>query len=474
MANILKYNPIMDTDSYKFSHFLFYPEDTETVYSYAESRGGRYDEILFAGLQGYAKQLAHTRITKEHIEEAADFAPEHGVPFNREGWEIIVNEHDGFLPLRIDAVKEGTLMPYRNALCVLYNTDKRLPFLTSYVETPLLRDVWYQTTVATRVFNMKRKIRLAFIKSSDDPETAMAFSLLDFSSRGVTSYETSQKGGLAFLFSFIGTDNVPAVRYANKIYNHRMAGFSVAATEHSVMTSYGEENELDSFRQIIRKAAAKGAKIVSVVSDTWNIYRACQFWAQLAPELKELGLTLVVRPDSGAPTEVLPQVFQTLEAGFGFTVNSKGYKVLNGVKVLWGDGIDENSCAVLYDLVISLGYAADNLMLGSGGGLMQVDINRDTCKFAFKAAAVNRAGQWFGIAKDPITDKGKRSKAGAMQLQQNEDDTFYTNFTGIGPFTQAEFDEMQTNSLLEKVYENGVLYRNQNLDDIRALVNSQL
>ena len=39
-------NPITMTDSYKASHWLQYPDDVTSMYSYFESRGGRYREKI--------------------------------------------------------------------------------------------------------------------------------------------------------------------------------------------------------------------------------------------------------------------------------------------------------------------------------------------------------------------------------------------------------------------------------------------
>jgi nicotinamide phosphoribosyltransferase len=200
----------------------------------------------------------------------------------------------------------------------------------------------------------------------------------------------------------------------------------------------------------------------------------CQYLCVMKDLIVANNVKLVVRPDSGEPSEVLPKIFQILQEGFGVSVNSKGFKVLNdGVKVLWGDGINETSCIQLFDLVLKLGFSADNLSLGSGGGLVQANIDRDTCKFAFKASAVKRGGKWFGIAKDPITDTGKRSKAGVMCVAKFGAD-YQTESTGLGEFDTESY-ELTVNhasNLLEPVYRNGEILRTQTIDKVRAISNS--
>lgn len=453
------YNIILDTDSYKLSHFAGYPKGTTEMYSYMESRGGQYHETVFCGLQPLLTKLAKP-VTMNDVWEAQAFAKKHNVPFNYDGWAYIVLKLDGRLPLEIKAVKEGSVIPYKNVLLTVRNTDPNCAWLTSYVETLLLR-TWYPITVATRIYNMKKKIKVYFEETADTLDS-LPFALLDFSSRGVSSYETSQIGGTAYLFHFLGSDNIPAVRYVNDHYNSEMSGFSVPATEHSIMCSFGEDGEQDSFEYLIDNMAEEGG-ILSVVSDTWNIYRACDYWGNLADKIKAKNITLVVRPDSGEIEEVLPQVLAKLSTYFGTTENSKGYRVLNNVKVLWGDGINEDTCDLPFQIAKEMGISADSILTGSGGGLMQVDINRDTNKFAIKGSNVIVNGKSIPIAKNPVTDSGKQSKKGKMALLKTENG--YETFCGnIDYFVSGQKNQLET------VFLNGEIKRFQTIDEIRKLI----
>lgn len=463
-------NFILDTDSYKFSHFLGYPQNATAIYSYAESRGGVYPATVFFGLQKFLKELAAVRITKDMIDEAEEFAAAHGVPFNRMGWEIIAKEYRGKIPVVIKAVPEGTLVPTRNVLVTVENTDSRMPWLTSYIETALLRATWYPVTVATRIFYMKKRIKPYFDKTSDTGD--MGFAVLDFSARGCSSLETARVGGMAHLISFLGSDNIPAVVEAQKVYGEEMAAYSVAATEHSVMTSYGEENEEASFEELVDRMMPEGG-ILSVVSDTWDVYRATDRWGELADKIKAKNGTLVVRPDSGDMEEVIPVLLEKLMHSFGYSENSKGYKVLHNVKLLQGDGIDENSVVVPFEIAERMGISADSIMTGSGGGLMQANIDRDTCKFAFKASNVSFAdGKEMGIHKQPITDKGKASKKGRLVLVRDENG---------GLVTMSNHDENVVKwancadyDLLVEVYRDGKIRKEYTLSEIRERVSSNL
>jgi nicotinamide phosphoribosyltransferase len=453
-------NFILDTDSYKLSHFLGYPKEATHVYSYAESRGGVYPATVFFGLQKFIRELARTRVSFDDVLEAEEFASAHGEPFNKNGWLRIVNAYGGRIPVRIKAVPEGTIVPTRNVLVTVENTDPTMPWLTSYIETALLRAVWYPVTVATRIHYMKQRIKPYYDRTSD--LGISGFALLDFSARGTSSRETAEVGGMAHLLSFIGSDNIPAVLAAKRIYDEPMAAFSVAATEHSVMTSFGQENELESFEYLIDNMMPENG-VLSVVSDTWNIFEACKKWVFLADRIRAKNGTLVVRPDSGAMRDVLPQVLLILEQGFGSDVNDKGFKVLRNVKVLQGDGINENTVTEPFQIAEEMGISADSIMTGSGGGLMQANIDRDTCKFAFKASNVTIDGRDIPIAKNPVTDPGKMSKMGRLIL--NKESGEFSTFQ-VGRYTVFE-DELQL------VYENGKTFNLENFATIRERLAAQ-
>jgi len=293
----------------------------------------------------------------------------------------------------------------------------------------------------------------------------MGFALLDFSARGVSSYETAEVGGMAHLLSFIGSDNIPAVLAARRIYDEPMAAFSVAATEHSVTTSWGSANELDSIEYMIENMMPENG-ILSMVADTWNVFEFVKKAAQFQERIRNKGGTLVIRPDSGEMRDVLPIVLAKARQLFGKTTNSKDYDVLNDVKILQGDGINEDTVTEPFQIAKELGISADSVMSGSGGGLMQANIDRDTCKFAFKASNVTRDGVDIPIAKDPITDPGKRSKKGRLSLAQTSEG-YQTLIAPSDEKLATVPDQLRT------VYENGKLSNMETLSTIRERLNNQ-
>lgn len=482
MKNILQVlTAILRSDGYKPSQFLQYPKDSTFINSYIESRGGEEKSVFF-GVQAFIKDYMMTPITLKDINFAEKVFKKYGVPFNRSGWEIILNEYGGLLPLEIEAVPEGTVMDTKNVQLQLINTDKRLAWLPSYVETALLRGVWYPSTVATKSRKMKAKIARALYKTSDIPieilmGPVLKFSLNDFGARGASSTESAVLGGMANLVNFWGSDTIEGMVGAYTYYNADItdedgpviAG-SIPASEHSTITSWGQENEIAAYENMITQFSLPGS-IYACVSDSYDIYYATRhIWGGvLKSKVISSGGTLVVRPDSGDPMTVPIEILEILAEQFGFTTNSKGYKVLacreDGsaiVKVIQGDGLDENTIQVLIDNVIAAGFSLENIAFGMGGGLLQ-KVDRDTLKYAMKASArCDSDGVWHDVFKDPITDKGKTSKKGRLGL------VYECGLGNCGYRTVPKDIADSKDNLLRVIYRNGVLILEDDFETIRG------
>lgn len=456
-------NMIHLTDSYKVSHWKQLPPKTNTIFSFFESRGGKFPETVFYGLQYYLMQYLEGQVvTEENIEEAMDDFELHfgdSTIYNREGWKHILKVHGGRLPILIRAVKEGTVVPTRNVLMTVESTDPQVPWVTNYVEG-LLSMLWYTTTVATQSREMK-KVILKYLEETGTPEL-VDMKLHDFGFRGSTSVESAGLGGSAHLTSFRGTDNLPALRVARKYYNERMAGVSIPAAEHMTITSWGRLGERDAYENMLKQFPTG---FVAVVSDSYDIFHATRhIWGeQLRDRVLERDGVLVVRPDSGNPPDVVLEVLRLLGEAFGYTVNNKGYKVLcDKVRVIQGDGIDYEMIGIILERMKEEGWSADNIAFGSGGGLLQ-KVNRDTQKFAFKCSAVRIEDTWHDVIKDPITDPGKRSKAGRLALVQveTEHDAEYRTMC-VEDAKRAGLE-----NLLVPVFENGTILSKTTFAEIR-------
>lgn len=407
---------LFNTDSYKVSMHKQYPEGTEIVFSYIEARGGIYDSTVFFGVQSFVKNYLTERITAADVQLANEIWTAHGEPFNLAGWMYIANELGGRLPVSIRCVPEGTVVPTGNVLCTIENTDTNVPWLTTWIETALLRAIWYPTSVATVSFEIKKIVKSYLERSGD--VAGLDFKLHDFGARGASSNETASLGAAAHLINFKGTDTMVGLLRAMNDYGAKLSetGFSIPAAEHSTITSWGRENEKDAYYNMVDQFSKPGS-VYAVVSDSYDIYQACHIWGgSLKDAVVRSGGTLVVRPDSGDPCEVLPKVLGILAKHFGVTYNDKGYSVLNNVRVIWGDGINLKSIKkILATVVDDYGYSADNLAFGMGGALLN-HIQRDDLGWAMKCSAIRVAGEWRDVYKDPVTAPNKRSKRGRVTL----------------------------------------------------------
>lgn len=453
-------NLILNSDSYKTSHWVQYPAGSEYLSSYIEARGGDYD-VVFFGLQAFIKEYLSTPITHQDIDEAETMIQAHGLTFNRAGWERLVDKHHGFLPLRIEAIPEGSIVPVSNVVCQVVNTDPEFYWLPSYIETALLRAIWYPSTVASVSHYCKDIIRDALEKSADDADS-LIFRLHDFGSRGASSHETVALGSLAHLVNFAGTDSMAALIAASRWYqmSSDMPAFSIPAAEHSTMTAWGREGETAAFANMIAQFGGK-EKAFSVVSDSYDLWNAIDhIWGDsLKEDVKNMGGTLVIRPDSGEPTKVVREALERLAVKFGTTVNSKGYKVLpDYVRIIQGDGISPQSLDKIIEVVLDAGFSAENITFGMGGGLLQ-QVNRDTMNWAMKASAISINGTWKDIYKDPITSHSKRSKKGRLALVKDAGDNIIT----------IKADELthQQDNLLRDIYVDGQLLIDDSLTTIR-------
>lgn len=458
MLNAINTSIVLNTDSYKFSQFNQYPSGTEFVNSYIESRGGEFDKTLFFGSQMFVKQFLMTPVTMEQVELADRISRLHNGCFYREGWEYIVNTHGGKLPIQIEAVAEGTILSSGNVLMQVINTDPKCWWLTSFIETALLRGIWYPTTVASNSLKSKEIIK-GYLDETSDNAGALAFMLHDFGARGATSFESCGIGGLAHLVNFLGTDNMTALLYGEQFYGADIQtqgiAWSVPAMEHSTVTSWGREGEEASYRNMLVQYGKEG-KIFSAVSDSYDIEKACHIWGSMKDEVLKSGAKLVVRPDSGNPVDVSVMCAEILASYYGTTTNSKGYKVINNVGILYGDGINHTTIGLILTALKEAGFSAENMVFGQGGALLQ-SVNRDTMKFAMKCSAAQINGEWVDVYKDPKTDSGKRSKKGRMALIEED-----------GIYSTVRLEDLGDRpNKLEVIYRNGELVKEHSFTEIR-------
>lgn len=489
----IKINPLNAIDFYKADHRRQYPVGTEYVYANFTPRSSRLakmlpdfdDKIVFFGLQGFIKHFLietwnegffnqpKAKVVAAYKRRMDNSLGEGAVPV-----EHIEALHDlGYLPLKIKALPEGSRVNIKVPVLTIINTDPNFFWLTNYIETVLSAELWKSCTTATIAYEYKRLL-IQYAEKTGAPLDFVPVQGHDFSSRGMSGIYDAAQSGVGHLTSFIGTDSVASIDYAEEYYNATgVVGVSVPATEHSVMCMGSEESEIETFRRLICELYPSG--VVSIVSDTWDFWRVItEFSVELKAEILKrqpnaLGLAKVVfRPDSGDPVKIIcgdpdaerdspayKGAVQCLWEIFGGTETTQGYKVLNErVGLIYGDSITLECAQNILKGLEAKGFASNNLVFGIGSYTYNY-LTRDTFGFAVKATWGQVNGVGRELFKDPVTDSGvKKSAKGLLRVEQTNN--------GFELFDQQSFEQEQQGALTT-VFENGKLLRECSLDQIR-------
>lgn len=470
-------NLLLKTDVYKMGHMEQYPKGTTKVYSYLLARSEKkMPYTVFYGLQYYLK-LLEKGVTQANVDEFLEYRKN---ILGMEASEDVKKKLNdlvklGYIPLRIKAVAEGTVVPVRNVLMTITNTHPNFHWVVGFVESLLLK-IWNTCTVASYSKTLADLCK-KFSDETCDNGGHLPFQVHDFGYRGCSSDETAALSGSAHLISFLGTDTIPAIKLIKETYGcNEPVGLSVPATEHSVMCAYTQEKEIDAFNNLLDLYPSGFLSIVSDTYDLWNVL------TNFAPTLKDRILArngrVVFRPDSGDPWKIIcgdpdaatgsPEfkgAIRLLDETFGSTVNSKGYKVLNPkVGLIYGDGMFYERFNRILTTMKEMGYASSNLVVGIGGILLQQH-NRDDQGYAIKATFAEVNGEQRELLKDPVTDQKKKSHKGLLSLQKDENNRFFTK----DQCSEAE----EKRGYLEVVFDNGELMNPTTFDEIRKRVTEQ-
>jgi nicotinamide phosphoribosyltransferase len=455
---MLRRNLLLKTDTYKSSHAFQYPPGMTYMRSYLEPRGGPYQEGVFFGLQYLLNEYLTRKIERADVLQAKNFFERRSLSFTYDAWMDVATRLNGKLPIRIRAVPEGAITPVHLPLMVVDSTDEKHPWIVNYFEA-LLERLWYPCTVAT--LSMHANIMIEkHMKATCDTLDKLPFMLHDFGARGSTSGESAALAGAAHLLSFMGSDTIEGMTLLEDFYHALLPGASIDAMEHSTVTAWGRENEVDAYRNMLRMLGTEG-RIVACVSDSYNIYNACRvLWGtELRDEVMKSGATVVIRPDSGDPIAVLTKCMNDLAECFGVTENTKGYKLLKYVRMIWGDGITPLDIDnILYRMSVRQ-WSADNFAFGMGGGLHQKDITRDTMKWAYKCCEILRNGEMIPVYKDPIDDAGKKSYSGEVDLSVSR--------THKGSSGTYAWKVGQESSVLVPYFQDGEVLRDDSYESIK-------
>ena len=485
-------------DFYKVSHREQYPEGTEYIFDTFTPRSNKYfpiaDKVVVFSIQYFVRKylVEYFDFNFFNRPKAAVVAEYKRVIKFTLGVENpdtqhIEDLHDlGYLPIRLKALKEGTLAPIKVPVLTLENTDKRFFWLVGYLETIMSASIWKGITSATIAYQYRKFLTAAAIKTTGSDE-GVAFQGHDFSMRGMSSLESAEVSGAAHLLSFTGTDTIPAILFHERYYKanieNELVGASIPATEHSVMCSYGDTNEFELFKHLITEVYPNG--FFSVVSDTWDFWKVVtEYLPKLKNEIMNRDGRVVIRPDSGDPVKIIcgdPEgkteaerkgLIQLLWEIFGGTVTAQGYKVLDGhIGAIYGDSITLDRAKAIVNGLMAKGFASTNIVFGIGSFTYQMT-SRDTFGMAMKATWAQVNGVERLLFKDPKTDDGtKKSQRGRVMVFKGVDGLFYQD--GLFLADEERLNTYRDKNQLETVFENGKLVREQSLSEVREILATQ-
>lgn len=477
-------------DFYKVSHKDQYPAGTEVIYSTWTPRSNKYfpqaDKVVSFGIQAFIKKYLINffnenffKRDKEEVVKEYKRVLKFTLGVENPDATHIEELHDlGYLPIKIKAIDEGTLVPIKVPMLTIENTNPKFFWITNYLETIMSNEIWLPMTSATIAHTYRKLLDKYALKTVGDTE-GVAFQGHDFSMRGMGAFEASKASGAGHLLSFVGTDTIPSILYHEEFYNADMekelVGTSIPATEHSVMCSYGQTNELDLFKHLIKEVYPTG--FFSVVSDTWDFWKVV---GEYLPSLKEDILNrdgrVVIRPDSGDPVDIIcgtesgktelerKGLIEALWDIFGGTVTEKGYKLLDThIGAIYGDSITLERARQIVEKLEAKGFASLNVVFGIGSFTYQYN-TRDTFGFAMKATYAVVNGEERMLFKDPKTDDGtKKSQRGRVAVLKDD----HYEMAVVDGLTLTSYKKLEEVDMLKTVFENGKLVRETSLNEIR-------
>ena len=490
-------NPLTAIDFYKADHRNQYPKGTTEVYSNLTPRSRRLanvlddfdDQVVVFGLQYFIKHFLQQswyqyffNQPKDKVVKAYQRRMDNALGKGAITVEHIEALHDlGYLPLKIKSIAEGERVSIGVPILTVVNTHPDFFWLTNYIETVMSCYLWKPMTAATTAFEYKRLLTKMALKTGSDLDF-IPFQAHDFSFRGLSSLQDSGATGAAHLTSFWGTDTITAIDFCEDYYladsETQPVGFSVPATEHSVMCMGTQLGELDTFKRLITETYPSG--IVSIVSDTWDLWKVVtDYVSRLKDEIIKRDGKLVIRPDSGNPTDIIcgnknaPKgsaeykgVVECLWDTFGGSITTTGHKLLDPhIGVIYGDSVSLKIATDILTRLVEKGYASGNIVFGVGSFTYQY-VTRDSYGFAMKATSGVVNGQRRDIFKDPKTDNGtKKSAKGLLRVEREN---------GRLILHDQQTEEQEQQGELKVVYEDGKLIEDTSLTEIRARLDRAL
>lgn len=481
-------NPMLLIDFYKAVHAEMLPKGITKSVSYFTprmSRVKRWNEVAMFGLQGFIKEYLVDYFNEYFFFEYRNKAigtyktvMDATLGEGTYGLQKIEDLYDlGYLPIEIKALPEGTLVPMHVPMFSIENTHKDFAWLPQALESLISAEMWHPMIAAT-VGHTYRQIVNKFYEMTCDDDIPKSKALGAFDFRGEECLQSAVKAGAGWCLSFLNTATVPTIPYLERNYNcdctKEPVAFGSPSTEHAVMCSnYAIDGDEETLIKRLLTEIYPNTSFSAVLDsyDYWNVVE--NILPKLKNEIMNHNGCFLVRGDSGDCVDVVTRTVFKLWEEFGGTTNSKGYKVLDThVKAIYGDSITVQRCEQIYDILEKNGFAASNVALGVGSFSFQCieedgvlkPFTRDTFSSCIKATYCEIDGKPYPIFKNPKDGGFKKSQRGLCHVYTGSDGklTFKDGYTS---------ENLPMNNLLETVFRDGKLVKEQSLQEIRRVLN---
>lgn len=481
-------------DTYKNIHVDVYNPNMTRLVSYLVPRASMLEtqkKVVVFGIQSFIKEFkenADAWFAKPLSEVLRNYERTMNLqlgPGNYNTDHIEKLHKLGYLPLKISAIKEGSLVNVGVPIVRVENTHPDFAWLAQWTECWLQGEIWKPCNDATAGYLYWQLAKEYYDKTTDGADPRMAAS--DFGMRGMSCMNEAMKTSAAWMVSFNKSSTVPAIGWLDYYYNadcsYNRLGIGAVSIEHSVVSSNVASgfSEKELIVKLLKQYKDTSFSYVADTYDYWDVVK------NIMPSIKDEVLAhngkILIRPDSGDQFENVIQTVQSLWESFGGTENSKGYKVLNPhVGVILGDGCTLNMVKKIWKKLTDMKFAANNVVFGVGAfcfhaffekpegadGYKMIVSTRDTWFFAQKTTYMQTSdGKEFFVIKNPKTDTAsiKKSHAGLVYVERKGND-----YTAIDHLTQADYDALCSKhpDEIQTVFENGVFKNKVTLMDVRA------
>ena len=325
-------NPFLLTDFYKLTHILQYRKELRELTSYLTPRGSRLpniNHVVMFGLQMYVKDYVVDNFNKNFFQRNFEYCEceirevlELGLGYDAELIEPTINAlrslHElGYLPVEINAVPEGTLVPMGVPCIEIKSTCPNYFWVGQALEASLSAAIWQpmvSATIAREYRKIARDAKNATVEPNIDERTFMC----DFSMRGQESNESAVKASVAWLTSMWNSSTVAARKCIKDIYTNcstrdkMTKGIirGLTSTEHSVMTSHAcldGGDEIPTFKYLFKLYKNVSFAAVCDSYDFWNVLTNIlpNNFKEVIDERGKRGLFIGVRHDSAEPVDAL-------------------------------------------------------------------------------------------------------------------------------------------------------------------------